>query len=145
MTSFTVVPLDVSQDIPANLAHAFVSPQRMPLVLDRPPYQFEKDVVALCSTSIYRQPAPVADESINKLLRGELVWLIPRGIAEFEVVEGKVTLYSVNFRMGDSTPLTEYSLADSLLRWQTDLDEWLEFWVYCVTVESHTPRNFPHP
>jgi hypothetical protein len=39
----------------------------------------------------------------------------------------------VDFRTGDSTPLTEYSLANSLSRWQTALHEWLGLLVYGMT------------
>ena len=60
-------------------------------------------------------------------------WHIPRSMAEFEAVGCKVTPYPVDFRTGDSTPLTEYSLAHSLLLWQTALHEWLGLWVYGLT------------
>ena len=57
-------------------------------------------------------------------------WHMPRSMAEFEAVGCKVTPYPVDFRTGTSTPLTEYSLAHSLLRWQTALHEWLGLLVY---------------
>ncbi|WP_045476415.1 YdcF family protein [Serpentinimonas barnesii] len=60
-------------------------------------------------------------------------WHMPRAVAEFEAVACKVTPYPVDFRTGTSTPLTEYSLAHSLLRWQTALHEWLGLWVYGIT------------
>jgi uncharacterized SAM-binding protein YcdF (DUF218 family) len=60
-------------------------------------------------------------------------WHMPRSMAEFEAVGCKVTPYPVDFRTGDSTPLTEYALADSLLRWQTALHEWLGLFAYRVT------------
>ncbi len=60
-------------------------------------------------------------------------WHMPRSMAEFEAVGCKVTPYPVDFRTGDHTSLTEYSLANSLLRWQTALHEWLGLWVYGVT------------
>lgn len=60
-------------------------------------------------------------------------WHMPRSVAEFEALGCQVTPYPVDFRTGDSTPLTEYSLADSLVRWQTALHEWLGAWVYGVT------------
>ena len=41
--------------------------------------------------------------------------------------------YPVDFRTGESTPLTEYSLAHSLLRWQTALHEWLGVLAYGLT------------
>jgi uncharacterized SAM-binding protein YcdF (DUF218 family) len=60
-------------------------------------------------------------------------WHMPRSMAEFEAVGCKVTPFPVDFRTGESTPLTEYSLAHSLLRWQTALHEWLGLWVYRIT------------
>lgn len=60
-------------------------------------------------------------------------WHMSRSMAEFEAVGCKVTPFPVDFRTGVSTPLTEYSLAHSLLRWQTALHEWLGLLVYGVT------------
>lgn len=60
-------------------------------------------------------------------------WHMPRSMAEFEAVGCNFTPYPVDFRTGDFTPLTEYSLAHSLLRWQTALHEWLGLWVYGLT------------
>lgn len=64
-------------------------------------------------------------------------WHMPRAMAEFEprlqAIGCAITPYPVDFRTGHTTPLTEYSLAQSLLRWQTALHEWLGLWVYGVT------------
>jgi uncharacterized SAM-binding protein YcdF (DUF218 family) len=60
-------------------------------------------------------------------------WHMPRAMAEFEAVGCKVTAYPVDFRTGKATDWTEYSLAHSLLRWQTALHEWLGWAVYGVT------------
>jgi uncharacterized SAM-binding protein YcdF (DUF218 family) len=60
-------------------------------------------------------------------------WHMPRSMAEFEAVCCNVTPYPVVFRTGDATPLTEYALAHSLLRWQTALHEWLGMLVYRLT------------
>jgi uncharacterized SAM-binding protein YcdF (DUF218 family) len=60
-------------------------------------------------------------------------WHMPRSLAEFEAVGCRVTPYPVDFWTGDSTPLTEYSLTGSLLRWQTALHEWLGLLVYGLT------------
>jgi uncharacterized SAM-binding protein YcdF (DUF218 family) len=81
-------------------------------------------------------------QQVSKLLGGRCkdpwllvtsAWHMPRAMAEFEAVGCKVTPYPVDFRTGDSTPLTEYSLAHSLLNWQTALHEWLGMLVYWVT------------
>jgi len=60
-------------------------------------------------------------------------WHMPRSMAEFEAVGCNVTPYPVDFRTGESTALTEYELARSLLLWQTSLHEWLGLWVYGLT------------
>lgn len=64
-------------------------------------------------------------------------WHMPRSMAEFVPAMARVgcqvTPYPVDFRTGDRTPLTEYSLAHSLLRWQTALHEWLGMAVYALT------------
>ena len=56
-----------------------------------------------------------------------------RALGEFEAVGCRVTPYPVDFRTGKFTPLTEYYLAHSLLRWQLALHEWLGLWVYRYT------------
>jgi uncharacterized SAM-binding protein YcdF (DUF218 family) len=60
-------------------------------------------------------------------------WHMPRSVPEFEAVGCQVTPYPVDFRTGADTAWTEYSLARSLLLWQTALHEWLGLWVYGVT------------
>ena len=60
-------------------------------------------------------------------------WHMPRAMAEFEAMGCTVTAYPVDFMTGDATPLSEYALAQSLLRWQTALHEWLGLGVYAVT------------
>jgi uncharacterized SAM-binding protein YcdF (DUF218 family) len=60
-------------------------------------------------------------------------WHMPRSMAEFEAVGCNVTAYPVDFRTGRTTPLSEYSLAHSLVSWQTALHEWLGLWVYRMT------------
>jgi uncharacterized SAM-binding protein YcdF (DUF218 family) len=60
-------------------------------------------------------------------------WHMPRSVPEFETVGCQVTPYPVDFRTGATTAWTEYSLARSLLLWQTALHEWLGLWVYGVT------------
>lgn len=60
-------------------------------------------------------------------------WHMPRAMAEFDAVGCNVTPYPVDFRTGATTALTQYSLAQSLLGWQTALHEWLGLAVYAVT------------
>ena len=60
-------------------------------------------------------------------------WHMPRSVPEFEAVGCQVTPYPVDFRTGAATAWSEYSLARSLLLWQTASHEWLGLWVYGVT------------
>lgn len=60
-------------------------------------------------------------------------WHMPRAMAEFEANDCPMTPYPVDFKTGLHTPWTEYSMARSLLLWQTALHEWLGLWVYGVT------------
>ena len=52
-------------------------------------------------------------------------WHMPRSMFEFESLGCNVTAYPVDFRTGEATSLTEYSMARSLLLWQMALHEWL--------------------
>ena len=60
-------------------------------------------------------------------------WHMPRSVSEFEAVGCRVTPYPVDFRTGASTSWREYQLAESLLRWQTALHEWVGQLAYAVT------------
>jgi uncharacterized SAM-binding protein YcdF (DUF218 family) len=60
-------------------------------------------------------------------------WHMPRAVAEFESVGCRVTPYPVDFRTGVSTAWSDYSLARSLVQWQTALHEWLGLAVYALT------------
>jgi uncharacterized SAM-binding protein YcdF (DUF218 family) len=60
-------------------------------------------------------------------------WHMPRSMAEFEAVGCNVTPYPVDFRTGESTSIIEYSLTNSLMRWQLALHEWLGMVVYDMT------------
>jgi uncharacterized SAM-binding protein YcdF (DUF218 family) len=60
-------------------------------------------------------------------------WHMPRSMAEFQSVGCNVTAYPVDFRTGEETSWTEYSMAGSLLAWQTALHEYLGMFVYGVT------------
>ena len=58
---------------------------------------------------------------------------MPRSMAEFQAVGCNVTAYPVDFRTGEETSWTEYSMAGSLMAWQTALHEYLGMFVYGVT------------
>ena len=58
---------------------------------------------------------------------------MPRSMAEFQAVGCNVAAYPVDFRTGEETSWTEYSMAGSLMAWQTALHEYLGMVVYGVT------------
>jgi len=60
-------------------------------------------------------------------------WHMPRSMSEFQAVGCNVTAYPVDFRTGEETSWTEYSMASSLVTWQTALHEWLGILVYRLT------------
>jgi uncharacterized SAM-binding protein YcdF (DUF218 family) len=60
-------------------------------------------------------------------------WHMPRSMAEFQAVGCNVTAYPVDFRTGEETSWTEYSMASSFMAWQTALHEYLGMFVYGVT------------
>lgn len=60
-------------------------------------------------------------------------WHMPRSMATFEKAGWNVTPYPVDFRTGQSTAWSDYSLSDGASRWQLLLHEWLGLWVYQFT------------
>lgn len=60
-------------------------------------------------------------------------WHMPRSVAEFQAVGCNVTAYPVDFRTGEDTSWTDYSIARSLMVWQTGLHEYLGIVVYWLT------------
>jgi uncharacterized SAM-binding protein YcdF (DUF218 family) len=65
-------------------------------------------------------------------------WHMVRSIEEFEAVKCNVIAYPVDFRTSDRWDWTDYSLANSLVKWQIALHEWLGIFVYRLT-----RLNFP--
>lgn len=60
-------------------------------------------------------------------------WHMPRAVAEFAAAGCQITPYPVDFRTGESTGWQAYHMAESLLRWQMALHEWLGQLVYALT------------
>ena len=60
-------------------------------------------------------------------------WHMPRSMSEFQALGCNVTAYPVDFRTGEETSWTEYSMAGSLMAWQTALHEYLGMFVYGLT------------
>ena len=59
-------------------------------------------------------------------------WHMPRALATFRAAGWNVTPYPVDYRTGTRTPWTEYSLVDSLRRWQIALHEWAGLLAYRI-------------
>jgi uncharacterized SAM-binding protein YcdF (DUF218 family) len=60
-------------------------------------------------------------------------WHMPRSMAEFQAVGCNVTAYPVDFRTGEETSWTEYSMAGSLMAWQTAMHAYLGMVFYGFT------------
>lgn len=60
-------------------------------------------------------------------------WHMPRSMDEFKAVGCNVTAYPVDFWTSNNWGWTDYSLAHSLVHWQTALHEWLGIWAYRLT------------
>lgn len=60
-------------------------------------------------------------------------WHMPRSVPEFEAVGCQVTAYSVDYRTGTHTDWHQYRMAESLMRWQVALHEWLGQVAYALT------------
>jgi uncharacterized SAM-binding protein YcdF (DUF218 family) len=60
-------------------------------------------------------------------------WHMPRSMATFTKVGWNVTAYPVDFRTGNDTPWTEYSLKDGARNWQLLLHECLGWLAYRAT------------
>lgn len=59
-------------------------------------------------------------------------WHMPRALASFRAAGWNVTPYPVDYRTGDATPWTEYSLVRGALRWQLALHEGLGWLAYAA-------------
>ncbi len=60
-------------------------------------------------------------------------WHMPRAMAEFEALGCRVTAFPVDYRTGEHTPWNDYSLSQSLHRWEMALHEWLGQLAYALT------------
>jgi uncharacterized SAM-binding protein YcdF (DUF218 family) len=57
-------------------------------------------------------------------------WHMPRALATFEKAGWNVTPWPADYRAGQTTPWTRYSLAQGAAKWHTALHEVLGLWVY---------------
>lgn len=60
-------------------------------------------------------------------------WHMPRAVPELQAVGCQVTPYPTDFRTGKHTDWHVYRMAESLLRWQVALHEWLGQLAYGLT------------
>ena len=60
-------------------------------------------------------------------------WHMPRSMGTFVKAGWNVTAYPVDYRTGEATPWTEYSLGSALRRWQLALHERLGWLAYRLT------------
>jgi uncharacterized SAM-binding protein YcdF (DUF218 family) len=63
-------------------------------------------------------------------------WHMPRAMATFEKTGWHVTPYPVDFRTGEETPWTHYSLARGAELWQLAIREWIGIAAYRLTGRS---------
>ena len=61
---------------------------------------------------------------------------MPRAMATFQKAGWNVAAYPVDFRAGDQTPWSQYSLALSANKWQLALHEWLGLMAYRVAGQT---------
>jgi len=79
--------------------------------------------------AVFSAALPKVDKTQRWLLLTS-AWHMPRSLAAFRAAGWNVSPYPVDYRTGDSTPWTEYSLARGALRWQLLLHEiagWLAY------------------
>jgi uncharacterized SAM-binding protein YcdF (DUF218 family) len=60
-------------------------------------------------------------------------WHMPRAMAVFEHAGWNVTAYPVDFRAGQVTPWTQYSMDEGVKKWRIALHEVLGLWIYRLT------------
>jgi uncharacterized SAM-binding protein YcdF (DUF218 family) len=60
-------------------------------------------------------------------------WHMPRAMAAFQRADWNVSAYPVDFRAGQSTPWTQYSMDGGVKKWRIALHEMIGMWVYRLT------------
>ena len=81
--------------------------------------------------AVFSAALPNVDKSQRWLLLTS-AWHMPRSLAAFRAAGWNVTPYPVDYRTGDSTPWTEYSLAHGAVRWQLLLHEYAGWLAYAM-------------
>ena len=93
--------------------------------------QFESRSRTTYENAVFTAALPGVDKTRPWLLVTS-AWHMPRALATFRAAGWNVTPYPVDYRTGTRTPWTEYSLVDSLSRWQIALHEWVGLLAYRV-------------
>jgi uncharacterized SAM-binding protein YcdF (DUF218 family) len=91
--------------------------------------QFEAASRTTYENAVLSAAAPGVDKSRPWLLVTS-AWHMPRALATFRAAGWNVTPYPVDYLTGVHTPWTEYSLTNSLQRWQLALHEWIGLLAY---------------
>jgi uncharacterized SAM-binding protein YcdF (DUF218 family) len=93
--------------------------------------QYEDKSRTTYENAVFSATLPNVDKNQRWLLLTS-AWHMPRSLAAFRAAGWNVTPYPVDYRTGDSTPWTEYSLARGALRWQMLLHEYVGWLAYAL-------------
>ncbi len=93
--------------------------------------QYEDKSRTTYENAVFSAALPTLNKSQRWLLLTS-AWHMPRSLAAFRAAGWNVTPYPVDYRTGDSTPWTEYSLARGALRWQMLLHEYSGWLAYTL-------------
>ena len=111
----------------AALAEKFFT--GMGVVADR--VQYEDKSRTTFENAVFSAALPNVDKTQRWLLLTS-AWHMPRSLAAFRAAGWNVTPYPVDYRTGDSTPWSAYSVARGALRWQMLLHEYVGWLAYAV-------------
>jgi uncharacterized SAM-binding protein YcdF (DUF218 family) len=82
--------------------------------------------------AVFSKALPGVDTSQAWLLVTS-AWHMPRAMAAFERAGWQVTAYPVDFRAGQATPWTQYSMDGGVKKWRIGLHEVIGLWIYRLT------------
>lgn len=94
-----------------------------------PPMVYESESRNTYENAVFTAKLPKVDMTQRWLLITSATHMA-RSMATFRKVGWNVTAYPVDFRTGNRTPWTDYSLRDGAANWQLALHEWLGIWAY---------------
>ena len=97
--------------------------------------QFEGSSRTTYENASYTARLPGVDKTRPWLLVTS-AWHMPRALAVFNAAGWNVSPYPVDYRTGTQTPWFEYSLAQSTLRWQLALHEWVGWLAYRLSRQA---------